>query len=141
MVYVSSPVLSARRSVDPDPHKEEPATLLDILGFFSAGTLTVTVGGYPLLSVRSDQREVDLEVEGVQRAGLSLSELIKLEEEGKGTLITSEHIAKKLSSIRWRLTLYDRGSRILTMGSGVSRMTGRVRVNPLKLKRLLRALR
>ncbi len=120
---------------------EEPATLLDALTLLSAGRVTVTVGGYPFLSIRSDERELDIDVSGAKRAGVKLSEVIKLEEGSESILTASERAAKKLSGISWRLTLYDTGTQILTMGSGVSRLTARVRVNPLRLKRLLEALR
>ncbi len=120
---------------------EEPATLLDALTLLSAGRVTVTVGGYPFLSIRSDEKELDIDVSGAKRAGVKLSEVIKLEEGSESILTASERAAKKLSGISWRLTLYDTGTQILTMGSGVSRLTARVRVNPLRLKRLLEALR
>jgi hypothetical protein len=123
-----------------NPH-EEHATLLDALALLSAGRLTVTVGGYPFLSIRSDERELDIDVSGAKRAGVSLSEVIKLEEGSESILAASERAAKKLSGLHWRLTLYDTGTQILTMGSGVSRLTARVRVNPVRLKRLLDALK
>ena len=122
------------------PSQNEPSTLLDLLTLFSAGRVTVTVGGYPLLSIRSDEKEVDIDVSGAKKAGLSLSEVVKLEEGSESMLTASERAAKKLSSLRWRLTLYDAGAQILTMGEGVSRLTARVMVNPFRLKRLLEAL-
>ncbi len=121
--------------------QKEPATLLDILGILSAGRVTITVGGYPFLSVRSDERELDLEVNGAKRAGVSLSKVIDLQEGRRNVLNGSEKIAKKLSSLGWKLTLYDKGDGLITMGSGVSRLTGRISANPLRLKRLLEALR
>jgi hypothetical protein len=121
--------------------KQEPSTLLDLLPLLSGGRVTVTAGGYPFLSIRSDEKEIDIDVSGAKMAGVSLSDVIKLEEGGESILTASERAAKKLSNLRWRLTLYDTGTQILTMGSGVSRLTARVRVNPLRLKRLLEALR
>ena len=121
--------------------QEEPATLLDLLSLFSAGRVTVTVEGYPFLSIRSDDKQLDIDVSGARKAGVNLSEVIKLEEGSESILTASERAAKKLSSMSWRLTLYDTGTQILTMGSGISRLTARVRVNPLRLKRLLEALR
>lgn len=121
--------------------REEPATLLDALSLLSAGKVTITVGGYPFLSIRSDAKELDVDVSGARKAGVNLSQVIRLEEGDEGVLKASERMAKKLSGLNWRLTLYDTGTQILTMGSGVSRLTARVRVNPLRLKRLLEALR
>jgi hypothetical protein len=121
--------------------KEEPSTLMDLLSLFSSGKVTVTAGGYPFLAIRSEEKEIDVDVSGARKAGVNLSEFIKLEEGDESILVASERAAKKLSSLDWRLTLYDTGVQLLTMGSGVSRLTARVRVNPLKLKRLLEALR
>ena len=121
--------------------KEETSTLLDLLTLFSAGRVTVTAGGYPFLSIRSDEKEIDIDVSGARKAGVNLSEVIKLEEGDESILVSSERAARRLSNLRWKLTLYDAGAQILTMGSGVSRLTARVSVNPLKLKRLLEALR
>jgi hypothetical protein len=117
-----------------------PATLLDTLSLISGGRATISVSGFPLVSLRSDEKELDIELSGAKRAGVRLSELVRLEEGGANILVASERVADKLAGLRWRLNLYDRGSKVLTMGSGVSRLTGHVTVNPLRLKALLEAL-
>jgi len=116
-------------------------SLLDMLGLLSGGRATVTVGGRPLLSIQTESRTLDVDVTGVKQAGIGLTKLIKLQEGDSNILKGSESVAKELSSLGWKLTLYDEGSTILTMGHGVSRLTGRVWANPLKLERLLKALR
>jgi hypothetical protein len=115
-------------------------SLMDILGLISAGRATITVKGYPLLSIHSESRKVDLEVKGAKEAGLDLSKIIRLHEGSGNILSGSESVARRLSTLGWRLTLYDRGSAVLTMGYGVSRLTGQIRTNPLKLLKLLKAL-
>lgn len=128
-------------SMSSQKEKDRPATtLLDALSLLSAGRLTVTLGGNPLLSARCGEKELDVDVSGAKEAGLALSKVVRLEGGGRNVLRGSESVAAKLSRLGWKLTLYDRKSRILTMGHGVSRLTGRVRVNPLRLKKLLGAL-
>ena len=107
----------------------------------TAGKVTVTVNGYPFISIRSDVRELDVDVSGAKRAGLSLGGALKLGEGGSGVLAVTERMAKELSRMDWKLTLFYTGTQILTMGRGVSRLTAHVRVNPLGLRRLLDALR
>jgi len=121
--------------------QDEPADFLDALTLISSGKVTVTVGGYPFLSIRSDDKELDVDLSGVKRARVSLSNIIKLEAGNEGILRTSERMARKLSGLEWRLTLYDTGKQIFMMGRGVSRLTGHIKVNPLGLKRLLEAFR
>jgi len=124
------------------PESEERlASLLEVLGLAASGKATVSVGGRPLLSVDADRKTLDVEADGAGEAGLHLSDLVKLEE-GKGGMIEgSMHVTDALSRLGWRLTLYAEGDRILSMGSGVSRLTGRISVNPLRLRKLLKALK
>jgi hypothetical protein len=113
---------------------------LESLGLLSRGTVTVSVNGHPMVSVRADERELDLELEGVKEAGLSLSRLVKLEEGRKNLISASESVARDLSKLGWKLVVYDRGEKLLAMGHGVSRLTGRVSLNPLKARKILDAL-
>jgi hypothetical protein len=84
---------------------------------------------------------LEVEVDGVREAGLRLSDLIQLQEGSTKVLKGSRRVIEALSRLGWKLTLCSEGDRILTMGSGVSRLTGRIRVNPLKLKKLLETLK
>ncbi len=115
--------------------------LLDLLPLLSSGGITITVGGYPLLSINSSEKVMDMEVQGVKEAGLKLSTLIEVAERDSHLLGASAALASKLSHLGWRLTLYDKGSRLLAVGSGISRLTGHVSVNPLDLRKLLDDLR
>jgi len=120
--------------------EEKLASFLDLLGLAAAGRATFSVGGRPLLSVDADKKTLDVEAEGVGKAGLHISDLIKVEEGGAGMIEGSLKVTGALSRLGWKLTLYAEGDRVLSMGSGVSRLTGRISVNPLKLRKLLKAL-
>lgn len=121
--------------------EENLASLIEFLELVPSGKATVSVGGRPLLSVDADARAMNLEADGMSEAGLRLSDLIKLKEGHGGAVEVSLHVARALSRLGWKLTLYERGDEVLSMGSGVSRLTGRIRVNPLRLKKLLEVLR
>ena len=122
-----------------DQVESAAAILVDtILPLFSSGSLSVAANGLPLLSLDSKTRSVDLDARGVEESGLKLSQLVGHRGRIVGLLTDSEGIAKKLAREGWTLTLYDKGARALTMGSRVSRLTGHIHVNPLKLRRLLR---
>ena len=117
---------------------------LEILPIFASGIFTVGVNGLPFLKVDAESHSVDVEARGVKECGIRLSKIIALQggrRKGvRGLLEGQESIAKGLSEKGWKLVLYDRGSSILTMGRGVSRLTGYVRVNPLKLRKILKVL-
>jgi hypothetical protein len=118
-----------------------PAGMLDLLPLFSSGGITVSVGGYPLLSINSREKLVDFEIVGAREAGLKLSGMIRLEEGDVNMITGSEAIARKLSRLGWKLTLYDKGGHLIALGSDVSRLTGHVSLNPMNLRRLRDALR
>jgi hypothetical protein len=120
---------------------DDSAQFLDLLSRVSSGGVTVTVGGFPLLSLDSGEKVVGVELRGVKEAGIRLSRLIRLEGREGSAIGGAESVAKKLSEMGWRLTLYDRGDRVASVGSGSSRLTGHVSINPLKLGSLLDALK
>ena len=116
---------------------------LELLSMFESGILTVAVNGFPLVKVDAESRSLDLEAQGIKECGIKLSDLIKLEsgEKGiKGIISASESTARRLSDEGWSLILYDKGNKILRMGRGVSRLTGHIQVNLLKLRRILENL-
>jgi hypothetical protein len=121
--------------------EEKHASLLDLLAFVQAGRATVTVGGHPFLSINSGEKTVEVEADGAKEAGLRFSDLAKMQGGPSSLLKGSGWIAGTLSRLGWKLTLLAEGDRILSMGSGVSRFTGRISVNPLKLRKLLKVLR
>lgn len=124
-----------------EKQETESGGVFGLLSLLASGGITVTAEGYPLLSVDSGARELAIEVQGAKQVGLKLSEMIKLAEPGPHVLTESESLAKELSRLGWKLTLYDKGNRVATLGSGVSRLTGHVSLNPLHLKGLLDSLK
>jgi len=122
-------------------NQERLTSLVDLLAFMLAGRATITVGGRPFISVNSDEKTLDVEADGAREVGLRLSDLVRLQEGPTSLLEGSGHAIETLSRLGWKLTLYAGGDRILTMGSGVSRLTGRISVNPLRLKKFLDVLR
>lgn len=120
--------------------QEKLASLLGLLGLATAGRATVTVGGRPLLAINSDEKVLEVEADGVKEAGMRLGELVKLED-SVSVLEGSREAADALSRVGWKLTLSADGDRVLSMGSGVSRLTARISVNPLKLRKLQDALK
>lgn len=121
--------------------EDRSASLLDLLGLVSAGKATITVKGLPFLSINSDEKILEVETDGAKEAGLHLRDLVNLREGSVNVLEGSERAARELSRLGWKLTLNAEGERILSMGSGVSRVSGRISVNPLKLRQLREALR
>jgi len=123
--------------------RESRATAFDLIGLISAGSATVTVAGRPFLRLDCEGKSVELETDGAKEAGLRLSTVVRVEGTGTGasTLRGSAHIANALARQGWRLILYAEGHKVLTMGAGVSRATGRISVSPLGLRRLLDVLR
>jgi hypothetical protein len=100
--------------------------------------MTVSVNGTPSVVLDIDSKSLNLEAKGVKKSGLKL--LNVTQEKGRGVLgllKTSQSTAKKLSEMGWKVTLYDGRNVVLSMGSGASRLTGNIYVNPLKLRRIL----
>jgi len=121
--------------------EESLTSLLDLLAFTPSGRASITVGGRPFLSINSDEKTLEVETDGAKEAGLRLSDLVRMQGGLSSMLKGSGNIAGTLSGLGWKLTLVAKGDRILTMGSGVSKFTGRISVNPLKLRKLLQVLR
>ena len=121
-----------------------PDLLGDLLSLFESGVMTIGVNGLPLLRIDAESKAVDVETSGVKASGIKLSKLVHLEAGGKkgvtGMLKGAESTANGLSEKGWNFTLWDKQSKILSMGKGVSGLAGHVRVNPLKLLSILKAL-
>ena len=104
---------------------------------FVSGHMNVMVNGFPAVAIDCDSKTLEIESSGVKQTGLSLEKL-GTPQGGMIELIKeSELTARKLAEDGWTLVVYDKGAKALTMGKGVSRLTGHVHVNMLKLRRLL----
>lgn len=122
------------------PSQQKGPAFLDSLESLSRGTITVSVSGYPVVSIDAGRKEVEVEVKGVREVGLSLRTFTRSGQGRGSALRTSESMAKGLSSLGWKLTLYEGGDELVRMGRGVSRLTGHISVNPIRLRRLIDAL-
>lgn len=142
--YVPTMVEGQREGDSKAPlSQREFAGILRLLPSLKSGSLTVSVNQLPMLKVEPESRSLSVDAAGIRESGLSLRRMLAGGGEGESVrrlLSSSESMAKELSEIGWTLTLYDRGSRMLSMGRGVSRLTGHMRANPLKLRKLLRTL-
>jgi hypothetical protein len=122
-------------------HEEKVSSLLGLLALVPAGRATVMVHGRPMISVDADSKTLEVEADGFGEAGLHLSDIVRVQEGSSSILQGSRQVTGVLSSLGWKLTLYADGELVLTMGRGVSRLTGHIGLNPLRLKKLLKALR
>jgi hypothetical protein len=125
---------------EPGKNNADP---LELLTLFQSGILTVKANGLPVMKLDGGERSLDLETQGIKECGIKLSKFMEVESRGKGirgVLSASEGTAKRLSNDGWSLAIYDRGTRILKMGRGVSRLTGHIEVNLLKLRSILENL-
>jgi hypothetical protein len=121
--------------------REELSSILEFLDSVPAGKATVTVGGHPFVSLDADEKALEIEMEGASEAGLRLSELARLDRGFMGVLSGPFRVASALSRLGWNLTMYAEGDKVLSMGKGESRLTGRISANPLRLRKLLKALK
>jgi hypothetical protein len=98
--------------------ERRPDFVLDLLAFMPAGKATVTVGRHPFLSINSDEKTLEVEVEGAGKAGLRLSDLVRLQEGSTNVLKGSRRITEALSRLGWKLTLCSGGKGYLRWGVG-----------------------
>ena len=122
-------------------HQSDLTSALDLLATVSKGKMTITLEGRPFVRLDADERSLDVDADGLRAAGLHILDLAGDKEGMIAALTGSIHIANEMSDRGWMLTLHQRGEKMLTMGRGVSRLTGRIGLNPLKTRRLLKALR
>jgi hypothetical protein len=121
--------------------KSVAPSLIDLLAFVPAGKATVTVAGRTVLAVDADAKTMDVEADGAREVGISISDLVKAQGGTANMLEGSMHAVGVLSRLGWKVTLYADGEKILSVGKGVSRLTGGISVNPLGLRKLRRALK
>jgi len=116
------------------------SSALELLGTVTRGKATITVGGRPFVSVDADEKTIGVDAGGLREAGFSIRSLGGKKSGPLAPLAEAVSIASGLSEQGWRLTLQAEGEKVLTLGSGVSRVTARIRLNPLKVRKLLKAM-
>ena len=120
---------------------EDVSSLLDVLELVSAGRATVNIGGLPFIKVNGDSKTLEVEADAARQAGMKLSNLARMTGGPVGALKVPIGVAGALSQLGWKLTLRAEGEAVLSMGKGSSRLTGRISVNPLKARKLLKVIR
>ena len=115
--------------------------VLRALPWLTSGVVALRAGGVPWLSVRPAARQLEIDLSGAREAGLNLARIVELEDAETGLVRGVVSVGRQLADLGWTLTLRDGEERLLTLGREASRLTGRVRLNPLRLRRLLGALR
>jgi hypothetical protein len=103
--------------------------------------VTITVEGHPFVQLDADEKTLKVDADGFTAAGLRLQDFRGDKGGPLATLTGPVRVAGALSASGWKLTLSAEGENVLTMGKGVSRLTGRIRMNPIKARKLLKALR
>jgi len=98
------------------------------------------MGGRRLVEVNGDEKTLEIEATVAKQAGIKLSNLAKMNGGIAGALMGPISAAGVLSQLEWKLTLRAGGEVVLSMGKGSSRLTGRITVNPLKTRKLLKVL-
>ena len=119
---------------------ESISSVLGLLALVSAGRATVSVGGLQLIEMNGDRKTLEIEAALAKQSGMSLSNLAKRNGGTLGALTGPISAAGVLSQLGWKLTLRTGGEVVLSMGKGSSRLTGRITLNPLKTRKLLRVL-
>lgn len=144
-VQIDLPLSTASESPNPFPKsppddEKRQLEFFRLLSVFEAGTVTISVNNFPLAKIDGETKTLDVELSGVREAGLKLGDFI--ESEGADgnpieAIKRSSKFARNLKDDGWSLRVYEGDSSVLTMGRGVSSLTGFVWLNPLKLGRLL----
>ena len=120
---------------------EDVVSLVELLGTVPSGRMTVSVGGEPLVTMDADSKTLEVDLEKAKKAGLDVSEIIRVEGGRTASIRGSVNVAGALSHLGWRLDLYSGGERVVSLGKGHSRLTGYVGFNPLRLKKILGLLK
>ncbi|MDG6974168.1 MAG: hypothetical protein JRM95_04985 [Nitrososphaerota archaeon] len=92
-----------------------------------------------MVSVDADNRTLEVDAEGADEAGVHLSDLVK-PEGGAEVVEGSARVATGLSRFGWKVNFYA-GGKDSESGSGVSRPTKGIEVNPLELRKPLKAIK
>ena len=103
------------------------------------GKVTISVDGSPVLSLDGDTKSLDLEISGLKKTNIRISNILETKSGGGRILLRSTEAARRIVKNGWRFSLYDRGERLLTT-SNIPRLGPYLRFNPLRLKRILGAL-
>jgi hypothetical protein len=120
-----------------DQKNEELSNLTESLTNILSGTLTVSINNFPFLKIDAESKSLDIEMKGFKESGLHSSDFIGAHPGMLEILKKSEMIAKGLSENGWRLRIFEGEISVISMGRGVSPLTGFIWGNPLRLSKIL----
>ncbi|MGI0047257.1 MAG: hypothetical protein ACREBB_08725 [Nitrosotalea sp.] len=110
-----------------------------ILDAINQGKVTISIDGKPVMSLDRNAKSLELEISGLEKTNLKISNLFKTKTVKGKMLLESSYLVKKFTKNGWRFSLYDKGERLLTT-STPSKFGSPLHFNPLKLRRILRIL-
>ena len=110
-----------------------------VLDSINQGKVTISVDGKPVMSLDRNAKSLELDMSGLERINMKISSLFVPKASKGKKFLESSHLVRKFTKNGWRFSLYDKGEHLLT-ASGLSRFGPRLQFNPLKLKRILKAI-
>ncbi len=110
-----------------------------MLDAINHGKITISVDGKPLMALDRDAKSLEIELSGLERINMRISGLFVAKKERGRVLVGSSDTVKRFVKNGWRFSLYDKGERLISAG-GAARLGPRVRFNPLRLGRILKAV-
>lgn len=110
-----------------------------MLNMVSKGKITISTDGKPIMSLDRNSKSLELEISGVEKTNLRLSNLFEAKTIKGRIFLETSQLVKKLAKEGWIFSVYDMGERLLTT-SAPSKFGLHLRFNPLKLRRILRVL-
>jgi hypothetical protein len=113
---------------------------LDILPFLESGNINISINNFPLLKIDCKTKVLEVEIRGVHESGIKLFHIMRTNNRLLTVLRIIREFAASLSDRKWKLTIYDMGSPVLNMGSGVSSLTGHIGASPLRLRTIIKDL-
>ncbi len=90
--------------------------------------------------INCDAKAIEVEMRGVHESGLKLFHLMKTKNRLMNIVRNTQELASGLSDHGWKLNIYSMGSAVLSMGTGVSRLTGHISASPFKLRTIIKDL-
>ncbi|MDE1861645.1 MAG: hypothetical protein KGI33_01905 [Thaumarchaeota archaeon] len=106
-----------------------------VINAINRGRITISINGSPVILLDGDSKRLDLEVSGIVKANMRLSDFFEARMKRRSMLLKSTSLARRLIKKGWMLSLYDRGDQILTAGR-FSRLGPYIRFNPKRLSRI-----
>lgn len=113
----------------------------DLLDVLSSGSIKVTANGAPLAQMDGKQRSIEVDISGVRMSGLTVTRLLGRHHGGMFSLfVETEGMAHALARKGWKFELKDGPKEVVSMGRGVSGLTGPLHVSLFRMGTALEML-